>query len=444
MKPNDTSVFKGHRERMRAKLQNFGTRYFETYELLEMLLYTVVPRKNTHPTTKLLLKEFSTLSALFSAKPEELTKISGVGKKCAKFINDVGSFLNYEEETGEAFEKPSFSSYEDIGEFFAAYFKAKSENETVILLLDAELRYIDLVKIYSLDLSSGAVQAKPFIDVALKRDASVCAIAHNHPYSSPFPTAGDWETGKALKSAFFKSGLVLLENYVVTEEGYKRFSGEKIQKMNNNECEKIPSEQAAPSAFISFLSKILERSSKNCEEILFSIEKAFKNRYELFEADMGKLKELTNSRSASELIVIIAALASRKETEGFKLGKRHTEDEIMGFIKGYYLNVARESLVILPLDSKGNVLGIELLNDGTVNALTVIPRTILEKLSIYNSQSFIMAHNHPGGVPEPSSEDIASTARLARALKDCGVHLSAHYVVAKGECIKIKIDSSEN
>ena len=83
---------------MRARLKSRGARFFETYELMEMLLYTVVPRRNTHPTAKLLLKEFGTLDSLFKAKREELAKISGVGGACADFIYNVGAFLNFNDE----------------------------------------------------------------------------------------------------------------------------------------------------------------------------------------------------------------------------------------------------------------------------------------------------------------------------------------------------------
>lgn len=92
MTRTDTDVFAGHRDRMRAKLRSFGTEHFETYELIEMLLYNVITRKNTHPTAKLLLKEFKTLNSLFSAEREALSGVLGIGKSCAEFLSDVGAF----------------------------------------------------------------------------------------------------------------------------------------------------------------------------------------------------------------------------------------------------------------------------------------------------------------------------------------------------------------
>ncbi len=434
MLKNDNTVFKGHRERMRGKLQRFGTRFFEIYELLEMLLYSAIPRKNTHPLAKLLLEKFSSLDALFSADTDELSKVSGVGRECAEFIAKIGDFINYDEPKGECEAKTHFSNRNDIGEFFYKYFYGKRENETLILLLDSDFTYLNLLKIYSLDLSSGAVLPKAFIDAALKERATVCAIAHNHPYAPPFPTDSDWETDKMLKAAFKEAGLLLFESYVVNDEGYKPFS-EALQKVNPKDFREFKNE--SDELFTSKLLSVVHRSSKKPEDTLLRLQKTFASRGELFEADLSKLKTVTECERTSELIFIIAALASRKRTERFKFEKSHSEEEIKDFLIGFYLNLSVECAVVLPLDSNGRVLALDVLSDGTVNALNIIPRMILEKLAAKNCDSFILAHNHPGGSAHPSCEDIESTENLTSSLKKCGVTLKAHYVVARNECNKI-------
>jgi DNA repair protein RadC len=62
----------------------------------------------------------------------------------------------------------------------------------------------------------------------------------------------------------------------------------------------------------------------------------------------------------------------------------------------------------------------------------------LEKLAFFKSESFILAHNHPGGVAEESEEDVRATISLDNALKTCGVSIKAHYVIASSECNEIK------
>ena len=54
----DEKMHVGHRGRMRDKLMTHGARIFDTYELLEMLLYYTIPYKDTNPIAKRLLSEF--------------------------------------------------------------------------------------------------------------------------------------------------------------------------------------------------------------------------------------------------------------------------------------------------------------------------------------------------------------------------------------------------
>ena len=436
MTQKDTNVFAGHRDRMRAKLRNFGVRYFESYELLEMLLYFAIPRRNTHPTAKLLLKEFSTLEGVFSASADELSKISGVGNECAEFIKSVSSFINYSEPSDCNTSKRRFSDYKDIGEFFLEYFHGKRENEIAILLLDSDFGYIDCKKVYSLDLASGAVQAKPFIDAAIRANASVSAIAHNHPFAPPFPTDGDWESDKMLKASLQEAGIMLFESYVVTDEGCKPFSKPLITLTANDDTSNNERENT-DSDFSLKLMPVLGRATKSPELLLVELKKNFSSRSELFETDIFRLQAITKNERIAELLVIIAALASRRRTEGFRFGKNHTEEEIKDFLISFYMNFSTESAVILPIDENGKILAVEVLTDGTVNALNIIPRMILEKLAARRAQSFILAHNHPGGVATPSHDDLVASANLAASLEKCGVLLKDHYVIAKNECNKI-------
>ena len=55
---DDSRIHEGHRQRMRSKLLTHGQRIFDTYELLEMLLYHVIPYKDTNPISKRLLAAF--------------------------------------------------------------------------------------------------------------------------------------------------------------------------------------------------------------------------------------------------------------------------------------------------------------------------------------------------------------------------------------------------
>ena len=90
----DDQIYKGHRSRMRTKLLTHGQRIFDTYELLEMLLYIVVPYKDTKPIAKRLLALFGDLDGVFSASTEDLMQVNGIGERASEFISLVGGLTD--------------------------------------------------------------------------------------------------------------------------------------------------------------------------------------------------------------------------------------------------------------------------------------------------------------------------------------------------------------
>ena len=72
----DSEIHSGHRGRMREKLLLHGARIFDTYELLEMLLYHSIPYKDTNPVAKRLLHRFGGLDGVFTASHEELCEVN--------------------------------------------------------------------------------------------------------------------------------------------------------------------------------------------------------------------------------------------------------------------------------------------------------------------------------------------------------------------------------
>ena len=86
----DEKLHQGHRARMRDKFLKHGPDIFDTYELLEMLLYYAVPYKDTNPIAKRLLMRFGSLDGVLTADPSELAEISGIGKRAAELIVTIG------------------------------------------------------------------------------------------------------------------------------------------------------------------------------------------------------------------------------------------------------------------------------------------------------------------------------------------------------------------
>ena len=206
-------VHTGHRQRMKSKLATHGARIFDTYELLEMLLYFVIPYKDTNPIAKLLLDRFGSLDGVLSASREELMTVDGIGECAADFLLTVASItLDNDDYLSE---RSCFDNYHRAGEFFVDYFKNNDDERIVMILLDSSMQYIDLVKIPGTDYESGAVQPRYFVDAALESGASIAITAHYHKYGPPMHTHGDKVTEHLIHDELENVGVTLVEQYVI-------------------------------------------------------------------------------------------------------------------------------------------------------------------------------------------------------------------------------------
>ena len=220
----DTGLHSGHRQRMRDKFLCYGRDVFHSHELLEMLLFHAVQYKNTNPIAKNLLLRFSTLDGVFSASREQLLSVEGVGPKIADMILSVGKIdvLAENEEPCDGARR-IFDDYSATGRFFVDYFDSRFTYETVILLLNSKMEYLDCRTLYELDYDTAAIKAEPFIDAAIRARAAVAIIAHNHPYGPHFPSIGDKATNNMIAESLSKSGVLLAEHYVVSGNKFVGF-----------------------------------------------------------------------------------------------------------------------------------------------------------------------------------------------------------------------------
>ncbi|HRU42502.1 MAG TPA: DNA repair protein RadC, partial [Candidatus Diapherotrites archaeon] len=88
----------------------------------------------------------------------------------------------------------------------------------------------------------------------------------------------------------------------------------------------------------------------------------------------------------------------------------------------------KEHMKLVLLNVKCNLISVEEISVGSLNASIVHPREVFNPAIRKSSASIIMVHNHPSGDPAPSSEDISITARIAEAGKLIGIELVDHII----------------
>lgn len=107
-------------------------------------------------------------------------------------------------------------------------------------------------------------------------------------------------------------------------------------------------------------------------------------------------------------------------------------------VSSYLAGVDREHVVVLLLDTKHRITGINTVSVGSLDASIIHPREVLKPAILANASAILVAHNHPSGDPAPSREDISVTKRLDEACKIVGIDLLDHLVIGDGRYSSIR------
>jgi len=104
-----------------------------------------------------------------------------------------------------------------------------------------------------------------------------------------------------------------------------------------------------------------------------------------------------------------------------------------------YPDLDRECLVVLLLDMKNNVRGVNTVSIGDLSSAITHPREIFKPAILANAASIFMLHNHPSGDPTPSADDMDVSCRINDAGELLGIELLDHVVVgAEGGYVSLK------
>lgn len=216
------NIHKGHRSRMREKLVRVGEGAFNTYELLEMMLYYVIPYKDTNPISQRLFMRFGSLDGIFSASVEELCEVDGVGEATAQYIKRLSKFCEdiTSEEKGKA--RTPFTR-EGVCEYARELLSKGKGSFVYLLLFDSGMHLISSECISDSDLGSAAVKPTDFVRAAATTNATGAVIAHSHPYGPLFMSEADRMTVSLIKKSLAEIGVTLLMQIIVSGERYKDF-----------------------------------------------------------------------------------------------------------------------------------------------------------------------------------------------------------------------------
>ena len=137
-----------------------------------------------------------------------------------------------------------------------------------------------------------------------------------------------------------------------------------------------------------------------------------------------------------QLNVVLEQAATLLQQKYAREGTFNDPNAAIEYLKYKMNQYDREVFALLLLDSQHRLIRFEPLFYGTINSTNVYPREILKAVLEANAAAVILVHNHPSGVPEPSSADIAITAKIKDALNLIDVSTLDHIIVGE-TCVSL-------
>ena len=107
--------------------------------------------------------------------------------------------------------------------------------------------------------------------------------------------------------------------------------------------------------------------------------------------------------------------------------------EVAEFMAPRLAGLVHEEMWLLCLDGQNRVRGLRRVAQGGLHGLSIDPRDVLRAALHEAASSAILVHNHPGGDPAPSPEDLTTTRRLGEAARVVGVPLVDHVIIASAD-----------
>ena len=212
------NVHEGHRERMRNKYVNKGIEVFEQHEILEMLLFYAIPRKNTNDIAHRLLEACGSLSAVFDA-PIDILMQQGLSYNAAVLLHMIPDLSRaYQSDKFDNEEK--IITDENIGKKMVHLFAGKNAECVYAFFLDAKGKEKYSGIISKGDASSAPLFSKDIVSIAARCKAVTVIIAHNHPSGVAFPSRADLEATADIADALDTIGIHLADHIIVADRDY--------------------------------------------------------------------------------------------------------------------------------------------------------------------------------------------------------------------------------
>lgn len=223
--------FSGHRKRLKDFYVKNGMDMLKDYEILELILFYAIPRKDTRAIARRLLNKYGSLSAVMDAGLADLCEVDGIGENAAILLKLVPDTARQYMLSSRK-EKQLLDTNDKIRRYLEDYFIGRTVECFYMLCLDNAGRLIRCTKMAEGEPDNVNVNTKKVgLEIALS-GAKGIVIAHNHPQGLPLPSKADVDVTEKISGIARELGSSLIDHIIYSPtEAFSMANSKRFYKM---------------------------------------------------------------------------------------------------------------------------------------------------------------------------------------------------------------------
>lgn len=214
--------YHGHRERLRTRFEEAGAEALPDYELLELLLFRSIPRRDVKPLAKELIQRFGSFAEVLGAPAARLAEVDGVSESVALDLKIVEAALKRMAK-GAVGKRPVLSSWSSVLDYCRMAMAFAEREQFRILFLDKKNTLIADEVQQTGTVDHTPVYPREVMRRALELSASAIILVHNHPSGDPTPSGADMRMTRELVDIAKPLGIAIHDHIIVGRDGHASF-----------------------------------------------------------------------------------------------------------------------------------------------------------------------------------------------------------------------------
>lgn len=209
----------GHRQRLRDRFRKGGADALPDYELLELVLFRALPRRDTKALAKRLIARFGSFAEVVNAPEPRLKEVKDVGEAVItelKLVRAAAVRLM----RAQVLQRPALSSWNEVLDYLRAAQGYEHREQFRVLFLDKKNHLVADEVLQQGTVDHTPVYVREVVKRALELSATAIILVHNHPSGDPTPSRVDIDMTKQIVAAAGALGVTVHDHVIVGREGY--------------------------------------------------------------------------------------------------------------------------------------------------------------------------------------------------------------------------------